>query len=174
MTASKRLLEGIGFFFDVQMAALIVLTVAVLGPIPFGITPYALVSSSMSPTYPKGTLLYVDTKVKVDQLQEGDVIAFLANKGQAVVTHRLIGKEEDTGNWITKGDANEQPDPTSVSPEAVIGRAAFGVPYLGALLRNQDCLAVYVLAPILFLDAFLLLIRRLGQGNPSIRRKEDQ
>lgn len=116
------------------LAAVAVLTVAVLVPRLAGATPYTVLTGSMSPTYPPGTLVVVKP-IDAADLGVGDVITYQIESGRPeVATHRIIsrgvnGKGE---HWFrTQGDANGAPDPEPVRAEQVKGRVWYAVPYLG-------------------------------------------
>ena len=97
-----------------------------------GLTPYTVLSNSMDPTYPVGSVIYVRT-VDTEELEKGDVITYRLSGG-TVVTHRIeevLGATSVDRSFRTKGDANEQADGSPVAPSAIIGEALFGIPFLG-------------------------------------------
>lgn len=97
-----------------------------------GLTPYTVLSNSMDPTYPVGSVIYVRT-VDTEELEKGDVITYRL-PGGTVVTHRIeevLGTTPEDRSFRTKGDANETPDGSPVAPSAIIGEALFGIPFLG-------------------------------------------
>ena len=90
----------------------------------------------MEPTYHVGSLIYVK-EVNYKELEAGDAITFMLNEN-TVATHRIMEilvDEEDpeTIRYITKGDANDAPDGSSVHYKNVIGMPVFTIPYLGYL-----------------------------------------
>ena len=68
-------------------AALVALVVVSLVPRLFGYTPYAVLSGSMEPEYPVGSLIFVHS-VDAETLQPGDAATFHRSDG-AVVTHQV-------------------------------------------------------------------------------------
>lgn len=122
--------------WTVLLALLLVLVVAVLLPRAAGATPYAVLTSSMAPTYPAGTLVVV-RPVDVDDVAVGDVITYQIESGEsAVVTHRVISvgaRMSDPAERVlrTQGDANTVPDADPVREVQVQGRLWYAVPYLG-------------------------------------------
>ena len=92
---------------------------------------YNVVSGSMEPAIPIGSIIYVK-KIDPADLNKGDVIVF--NSGDSVVMHRV--KENDIlgGNITTKGDANDGEDLSKVEYEDVVGIVARHIPTLGQLL----------------------------------------
>jgi len=75
--------------------------------------------------------MVITTEVSPDAIKEGDIIEF--RQGEMMVIHRVIEIEESGGakQFITKGDANDNPDMDPVSPEQVKGRVMLNVPRLG-------------------------------------------
>ncbi len=94
----------------------------------FGYRLFYVVSGSMEPTIPVGSLLLVG---KEDTYYPGEVITFyskeLGIEGYPN-THRVIDREEIEGKkfYITQGDANPVPD-APVSHEDVIGKVHFSI-----------------------------------------------
>ncbi|MCI9338390.1 MAG: signal peptidase I [Lachnospiraceae bacterium] len=96
-----------------------------------GYEVYVVVSGSMEPAIPVGSALYVEP-AEPEDVEAGDVIAFF-ERG-AVITHRVVENHVVEGEFITKGDANEENDLAPVAYENLIGRMARAVPVLGSIL----------------------------------------
>lgn len=111
---------------------LVVLVGAVLmvGVRVVGLTPYAVLSGSMEPTYQVGSLIYVK-EAEPSEIKVGDPITFVMNKDLVVATHRVIGIDTENQQFFTKGDANESPDAGGVYFPNLIGKPLFTIPYLG-------------------------------------------
>lgn len=118
----------------VILAACGVIAAAVVVPRVASATPYTILTSSMSPTYPPGTLVVV-TPVDPAKLTVGDVVTVQLESGEpTVVTHRVssIAYQLDGDVSIeTKGDANISPDREVRLAEQVRGRVWYSIPYLG-------------------------------------------
>ncbi|MCW2856061.1 MAG: sipW [Marmoricola sp.] len=115
------------------------LVVAVLGltvviPKLTGATAYTILTGSMRPGMPAGTVVVVKAK-PVDQIRIGDVVTYQITSGQpAVVTHRVhaLGFALDgTRTFITQGDSNNAADRLPVKPEQIRGVRLYSVPYVG-------------------------------------------
>ena len=110
------------------------LLVAVVVPRLTGSTPYTILTGSMRPTLPPGTLVVVKP-VDIADLSTGDVITYqLASGRSAVVTHRVVS----VGSTLagdrtvrTQGDANSAPDELAVKQVQVRGRVWYSLPLLG-------------------------------------------
>ena len=118
----------------VILAAVAVLGGAVLLPRVTGATPYTIMTGSMAPTYPPGTLVIV-RPVPFEDIRVGDVVTFQLESGEAAVaTHRVVGSTvslDGERRLVTRGDANGADDPEPVREVQVRGRVWYAVPYLG-------------------------------------------
>ncbi|MBQ4639177.1 MAG: signal peptidase I [Clostridia bacterium] len=100
----------------------------------FGFQVYGVLSGSMEPAYPVGSLVYVKA-CDVDELKVRDVITFSAS-AKTVVTHRIVEVVPDENNpnikrFRTRGDANDDVDASLVGEADIIGKVVFSVPHLG-------------------------------------------
>ena len=118
-------------------------------PVLFGCKSMAVVSGSMEPKIPVGSLVVVK-EADTNTLAIGDVISYQLPDG-TMVTHRI--KEIDTENSriTTKGDANEVEDANPVAFSSVVGREVFHVPLLGYL-------SIYVKTPLGIVGVCAVLI----------------
>lgn len=117
------------------------LTILILVCIPltvprfFHYQVYTVVSGSMEPAIPTGSLVYVKS-VEPETVQAEDVIAFYGSRDtDAVITHRVVENRVDTGEFITKGDANRTEDMNPVEYDHFIGRVELTVSKLGAIAQ---------------------------------------
>lgn len=99
----------------------------------FNIESYTIVSGSMEPEIPVGSIVYVE-KVQPEELISGEIITFYTGTGsEGAVTHRVVENRIGEKELVTKGDANAAPDPMAVSYERVVGRVKLHIPGLGRL-----------------------------------------
>ncbi|MFV0375102.1 signal peptidase I [Microbacterium sp.] len=119
----------------VILAAVTVIVVAVLIPRIAGATPYTILTGSMQPAYPPGTLVVVRPVDDTDDLSVGDVVTVQLESGEeTVVTHRIVEiqhRADSQTQFITKGDANDVPDAEPRMPVQVRGEVWYSIPYLG-------------------------------------------
>lgn len=168
----------------VILACSAALAVGVLIPRVTGSTPYTILTGSMVPRYPPGTLV-VDHAADLDEVGVGTVVTYQLVSGQsAVVTHRVVAVNTDLdGNvtYTTQGDANNAPDANPVKPEQIRGQLWYAVPKLGYvnnwLTGHQRQSLVYVVAGGLGLYAFsmfggALRDRRRPTPQPDPRAEE--
>ncbi|WP_370249435.1 signal peptidase I [Nocardioides sp.] len=118
------------------LAALGVLVLTVLLPRVAGAVPYTVLTGSMAPALPPGTLVVVRPVAPAD-VAVGDVVTYQLRSGEpTVVTHRVVQIDYDaTGapRFVTRGDANTVPDAAPVQPVQVRGVVWYHLPWLGRL-----------------------------------------
>lgn len=137
----------------IVFGAFIVLFALTFGSRLFGLTPYSIQSGSMEPSYPVGSLIYVQTS-DTDSIKVNDVITFKNSKSSLILTHRVVRIDSANKLLYTKGDANSSEDPSPVSYSEVIGKPVFNLPVLGYILTFLSTIFGKILT-ILF--ALLLL-----------------
>lgn len=102
-------------------------------PRVLGLHSYAIVSGSMEPTYPTGSLVYTKP-IAGAEVQPGAVVAFW--RGEDVVVHRALENNTAESELVTKGDANEEPDVRPVPYANVLGEVVASVPGVGYVLMG--------------------------------------
>lgn len=101
-------------------------------PRVFGYHIYSVVSGSMEPEIPVGSLLYIK-ETKPEGMAAGEVIAFYGmGDAGAIITHRVVENRVVMGELITKGDANEKEDVRPVPYANVIGTVVQAIPGAGS------------------------------------------
>lgn len=118
------------------VVAAIVFAFLIAGIRIFGVQVYGVLTGSMEPAYPTGSLIYVKD-VEASELRVNDVITFSVSPG-VIATHRIVEIVPDENNpsivrYRTKGDANREVDAALVGENNIIGRAMFAIPQLGFL-----------------------------------------
>ncbi len=138
------------------LVAVVAICIPMTVPRLMGYDVYVVVSGSMEPAIPVGSALYVEP-ARPEDVAAGDVIAFF-ERG-AVITHRVVENHVVEGEFITKGDANGENDLAPVAYEALIGRMARSVPYLGSVMavcsgtKGKIYLACGVVGAVLLMAA---------------------
>lgn len=129
----------LGFLGQVLAWAVILLAgaallVAVVIPRVAGATPYTILTGSMRPHYPPGTLVVVKP-VDPSKLAVGDVATYQLRSGEPeVVTHRIVAVRQSLKGEVSfqfQGDANNIADEAWVMPVQIKGRLWYSVPWLG-------------------------------------------
>ena len=156
----KRLYKIIG---AILILGVILVCLPIVIPKLMGFQEYNVISGSMEPEIPVGSLVYVKP-ADFSELGIGDVIAF--SSGASVVTHRIVDIDSDNLLITTKGDANSANDFMPVAYTNVLGRVLVHIPVLGsvaALLTETSGKAVAVV--VLLVGVFFI---KLGEKNPKV------
>ncbi|MCS0500498.1 signal peptidase I [Protaetiibacter mangrovi] len=172
---------GVGLSWGVLALVALIAALVVVVPAVAQATPYTILTSSMEPNYPPGTLVIVKP-IATDDIRIGTVITYQLESGEPeVVTHRVVqivqpnlpGGEK---SFVTKGDANSQADPNPVKPVQIRGAVWYAVPWIGWVnnLVNGDMRSIIipVVAGFLFLyGGWLIVSNRLEKRKK--RRTEE-
>jgi len=163
-------------------AAVLVAVVALLGlvagPRVLGYRTLSVLSGSMSPGMPTGSMVIVQP-IPPEALQVGDVITFQPPERHGmVVTHRVVEIVEAGSEPVvrTKGDANEVADPWVARLHGgTVWRANHVVPHLGTLIMALRLPAIrlsllYGGAALFVISALAALWRGPHDRSPSRRR----
>jgi signal peptidase len=146
-----------------------------------GAMPYTILTSSMVPTMPPGTIV-VDRPVPFDSITVGTVLTYQLQSGQpAVVTHRVVGinVEADGSRTLTmRGDANPSPDAAHVISKQVRGVVWYSVPYIGYVgsfgTVDVRSIAARGVGAALILYALYVAIMALVRGRKSPKRAREE
>lgn len=133
---------------------LIILYAVVCIPCIFKYKPLIVLSGSMKPTYDIGSVIYYK-HVSENEINVDDVITFESFDGE-LVTHRVYSKENN--QFITKGDANEIPDPNHVSYDKIKGKVhKKSIPYIGYYIKyiNEHKYTIVIVVILLILEYLL-------------------
>jgi signal peptidase len=117
----------------VVIAMFIFAAVLIVAPRLLGWQLHMVLSGSMAPTLGLGSVVAVEP-LPAARVEVGDVITFSRRSG-IPVTHRVVDVIDSGGSrqFLTKGDANEDPDPEPRPAGAVVGEVQVHVPYMGYL-----------------------------------------
>lgn len=133
---------------------LIVLAGILFVPKAFNVQPTAVLSGSMEPTYPVGSLIFVDHNISKEDIEVGKAITFKISD-TTLVTHRVV-EINDKGEYVTKGDANKSNDGDAVKFENVVGMPKFVIPYLGYIASYATTTSGMILLVTIILVLILL------------------
>lgn len=146
---------------DIIMDALTYTVIAVLiaGGImmALGIRPFITMSGSMEPKIKTGSVCFVNTRASFYDVAEGDVIAFQTASG-GLVTHRVIGAEDDGMVLVTKGDNNDVEDGPTTTVENFRGETLFSIPYIGYALAALQKPQYKIMAGVVVAALVLLVV----------------
>lgn len=144
-------------------------------PAVVGGTPLSVLTGSMRPDLPPGTLVVI-TPVPVEEIGVGDVITFQIESGRPeVATHRVVARSVDSASgevrFTTQGDANNTPDPAPVGSAQILGRVWYAVPYLGWANQAIDAGTRSWVIPLLAGGLFVYSAWTFGTGARDRRRE---
>lgn len=122
-----------GFLSTLILLVLLALAVILVVPAVLGYTELAVLTGSMEPTLPVGSLIYIQ-ETDPAQLQVGDVVTYQL-EGDTMVTHRVVENTPAENYLVTQGDANQDPD-GEITYDRIVGKMAFHLPYLGYISLN--------------------------------------
>lgn len=83
------------FVTTLLVVIVVILAILLVGVRVVGLTPYAVLSGSMEPTYHVGSLIYV-REIEPSQIEVGTPITFVVNEDLLVATHRVVEIESYT------------------------------------------------------------------------------
>lgn len=99
-------------------------------PAIFHIVPTVVLSGSMEPEIPVGSVAYIARNIPPEAVSEQDVISYRLGESVSVL-HRVVETDRENETFRTKGDANQEPDLGLVEYSRYEGKALFSIPYLG-------------------------------------------
>ena len=143
-------------------AVLIAGAYGLLGHLGYRAEP--VLSGSMEPTLPVGSLAVVE-QIDAADAKRGDVVMF-STPGQkdSLTTHRIVGIDRQGSRYAyrTRGDANETSDPWQLAPRGSMGKLVVDIPYAGYatkwLAEPEIRTGVVLVGAVL---ALLLILRRI-------------
>lgn len=165
MTA-RRLKRFIALLSSLAFALVIVLAAVSFVPRAFGYMPFAVLSGSMEPELPVGSMVFV-RQIEPADIAVGDNATFYRSDG-AVVTHQVYQIDPVAQMIGTQGIANINADGSIMHDaeqtpfSSVIGTVSFCVPYLGfvnAYCTTMPGLLVVVAVLALLITASIVLDR---------------
>lgn len=119
---------------SVGICMLAFLLLVVYIPKLLGYKTFYIESGSMSPTINQGSVV-LEKPIEFEKITEGDVLTFRNAEKTEYFTHRVIGIDKTNQMFITKGDANDEQDPSEISYYFTEGKVDFAVPYVGYVMQ---------------------------------------
>ncbi len=112
-------------------------------------------TTSMLPVLKPNDMIVVEQS-SIEQIIEGDIIAFDSHMEMGIVAHRAIAIYEKDGEIAidTKGDNNEHEDRWYVTDESLIGKVKNIVPMFGILLVGP---VRYALVAVIIISAVSMM-----------------
>ncbi|MGG5317304.1 signal peptidase I [Enterococcus sp. AZ072] len=139
-------------------------------PTVLGYAPMAVVTNSMNTGEADAIRagdLVITKQTDPDTLEVGDVIMFKNN--QTAIIHRIVGYNDASDTFVTKGDANNLEDLDPVEKGKIIGKFTQRVPKVGDFIlfsRTPLGMLICIGIPIILFLGYDFVAKRLT------RRKE--
>ena len=114
-----------------------------------GITPTIVISGSMDPKIPVGSLCFINTRYPYKKLKKNDIIVYKFQQNQVI--HRVIRVTER--GLETKGDANDFSDRISTTEKNYYGKYLFSIPGIGFVITKFQS----TIGKITFVGVILIL-----------------
>lgn len=170
---TRRFKRFIVLLNSLALALVIALAVVSFAPRAFGYMSFAVLSGSMEPELPVGSMVFVH-QVDPTDIAVGDNATYYRSDG-AVVTHQVYEIDPVAQTISTQGIANKNADGT-ITHDAeqtpfsrVIGIVSFCVPYLGFV--NAYCTTMpgllVVVAVLALLVAASIVLDRMVPDEPA-------
>ena len=142
----------------------------------FGYELRIVKSGSMEPSIPTGSVVLSQP---AEAYEVGDVVTYATGRaGSIPVTHRIVKKTigEQHTYFLTKGDANEDIDPSPVALERVLGKVRLHLPYLGYAIEFARTplgflLLIGIPAALIVLDEFANIVWEFHKYRFARRRQ---
>ncbi|MFB2584528.1 signal peptidase I [Herbiconiux liukaitaii] len=137
--------------------------------------PLTVLTSSMEPGLPPGTLLIVKP-VATDDIRVGDVVTYQIRPNvPGVITHRVTSVNlaaDGTRTFIFKGDNNSVADKDPVVEGQVMGRVWYSVPLIGFVNTSTGGSARAWLIPVGASVLLLYAAATIVRGVVAARRRK--
>ena len=179
------------FFNLINLCAVVLIAVSIFvlltvvmtpaGQVPevMGFSILQVLTGSMEPTIPEGSMLLI-RRTDPQTLEEGDIISFYSpdpSLDGALNTHRIVGVDNsgEELRFTTKGDANFLEDQQYVEAQRIAGKVVYISPTLGKLVRLVSNPLVFGLVILLPLAAMLIanLIKALRTAAALAREEKE-
>lgn len=147
-------------FFHISGSILLVMLILICIPftVPkaFGLSIYEVITDSMTPEYPVGSVIYVE-KIQPEKVKVDDVITFsIGTDTSQVMTHRVVAIDSENQTFTTKGDANKDVDVSPVAFQRVLGKPVYSIKHMGVWVQVFESTEGRVLLGVLLVLVFAL------------------
>jgi len=153
---TKKVITSIATIISSTIYIIIAMAIVIaLLPMVVGYRPVVVLSGSMEPTYPVGSVIYYKAAEYKD-INVGDAITFVIGEN-SLATHRVIEKDDTNQEFRTKGDNNPTEDPNPVIYANVAGKTAkLAIPYAGIISTYlKEIPVIIMIAAVLIICSIL-------------------
>ncbi|GAA1207114.1 signal peptidase I [Rhodoglobus aureus] len=168
---------GMGISAGLFGLVLLVGALVIVIPTVAGAMPLTVLTSSMEPGLPPGTLIVVKP-IETNAIAMGDVITYQIESGKpGVITHRVTGitnSSDGDRTFTLKGDNNDVADELQVLPVQVVGKLWYSVPWIGNVSNYVNGNGQSWLVPVIAISLFVYAGFMIMSGVVSSVRKRKQ
>lgn len=162
-----------GALSTLLLIILALLAAVMIVPHFMGYKSMAVLTGSMEPNYPVGSLVYVK-ETDPEEIDVNDVITYQLS-GDTVVTHRVVAVDRDLQQFTTKGDANEAEDGAPVPYSNVVGKAGMNIPYIGFIsIYAKTPIGIGVICGVLVIIILLTFLPEIFSSEEESDEKHDK
>jgi signal peptidase I, archaeal type len=164
----RKVITGIARVISGAIYLLIITAIVIaLLPMVAGYRPVVVLSGSMEPAYPIGSVIYYKASGYED-INVGDAITFRIGGG-ALATHRVIEKDDTLQEFKTKGDNNPTEDVNPIAYTEVVGKTAkIAIPYAGVMATHLKEIPI-----IIMIGAVLIICSMLTPERRKVPHKDE-
>jgi len=164
MKKNLKIISDIAYWLVIVLLACVAAGTALsVSNVPLGFKLYSVLSGSMEPELPVGSIVAVQ---KQTAYIAGDIITFVSasdmSKTETPTTHRITkvsANQSGAPEYITRGDANNAKDLEPVSFDRVLGKVVFHLPLVGFAISFARSTFGFVL--LIIIPATLIIASEL-------------
>lgn len=116
--------------YTVLCIVVVVIGIASLVGVVMGLRPFVMISESMHPEVPKGSLVLLDTSASFDEVRPGDNVAYILGSVEAMHKTVSVG----SGELIVKSLADD--GESVITPSTYLGKEVLSIPQVGGWIRG--------------------------------------
>ena len=155
------------------IAVLVVGTLAILLPMPFGVKMLSVQSGSMEPELPVSSLLWI-VPAKFEKIKLGDDVTYKLASGTNV-THRVMDIDRENRILVTQG-IHDSAVQEAIQYDQVVGVVRFHIKKLGGVMDklNGDTgiyIKIMIVLAVLLLAVGSYLLSKAGSGQSGAPKK---
>lgn len=161
----KKAIKIIEWIIFISLVAVLLILLSPFLPTKKYISSFVVVSGSMEPAVPKGSLVFTKP-TQTQEVQPHDIIGFTSpENAKDMIIHRVVEYDDEQEGFITKGDNNNSEDSWRVSSMQLQGKYVYSIPYVGfatSFMKTPKGFALLIGVPALILAA--LQLRKIKEG----------
>lgn len=116
--------------YTVLCVVVVILGISSLVAVVMGLRPFVIISESMHPEVPKGSLVLLDTRAKMTDVAVGDNVAYILGSVEAMHKTVFVGSDE----LIVRSLADE--GTSVVTAGTYLGKEVVVIPQVGGWIRR--------------------------------------